>query len=221
MKRQKRCSSEQDKNCPLFLSTPFSWTIPQSLSLTLSKASAFSSTAHCPWKISSNCPQQHTVHGQFHQTAKFCYYQLHRTSSVRKYLSTEATVKLATSLILSRLHYCGSLLSGPTVSSVHSLRQIQNSAARLITEKKRKTGVTECIVCVSGHDPLTFSFLSFLFFDWVGVSWPQLSKVLKLVRWASSDRVPGEIKSFCLPVYLRCNGVNDCPGREDEAGCEE
>ena len=33
--------------------------------------------------------------------------------------------------------------------------------------------VTECIVCVQGHDPLTYSFLSsFLFFDWVGVLWP-------------------------------------------------
>ena len=33
--------------------------------------------------------------------------------------------------------------------------------------------VTEYIVCVQGHDPLTFSFLSsFLFFDWVGVLWP-------------------------------------------------
>ena len=39
-------------------------------------------------------------------------------------------------------------------------------------------------MCVPGHDPLTFSFLSFLFFDWVRVLWPQLSKVLKLVRWA-------------------------------------
>ena len=47
-----------------------------------------------------------------------------------------------------------------------------------------KTSVTECNVCVPGHDPLTFSFLSFLFFDWVGVLWPQLSKVLKLVCWA-------------------------------------
>ena len=33
--------------------------------------------------------------------------------------------------------------------------------------------VTECIVCVQGHDPLTFSFLSsFLFFDRAGVLWP-------------------------------------------------
>ena len=47
------------------------------------------------------------------------------------------------------------------------------------------TYVTECIVRVQGHDPLTFSFLSsFLFFDWVGILWPQLSKVLKLVRLA-------------------------------------
>ena len=73
-------SSEQDKNCPPFLSTPFSL-IPQSLSLTLSKASVFSLTAHCPWRASSVKPPN----------------QLCRISFVRKYLSTEATVKLATS----------------------------------------------------------------------------------------------------------------------------
>ena len=28
---------------------------------------------------------------------------------------------------------------------------------------------------------------------------------------------PGD--GYCLPVYLRCNGVSDCPGREDEADC--
>ena len=66
------------------------------------------------------------------------YYQLRRTSSVRKYLSTEATVKLVTSLILSRFDYCNSLLSGLPASSVHSLRHIQNSAARLIMEREKK-----------------------------------------------------------------------------------
>ncbi|KAK7088052.1 hypothetical protein V1264_022024 [Littorina saxatilis] len=25
---------------------------------------------------------------------------------------------------------------------------------------------------------------------------------------------------YCLPIYLRCNGIEDCPGREDEAGCD-
>ena len=25
---------------------------------------------------------------------------------------------------------------------------------------------------------------------------------------------------YCLPVYVRCNGANDCPGHEDEADCD-
>ena len=29
---------------------------------------------------------------------------------------------------------------------------------------------------------------------------------------------PGE--GYCLPVYVRCNSVYDCPGREDEKGCD-
>ena len=29
---------------------------------------------------------------------------------------------------------------------------------------------------------------------------------------------PGE--DYCLPVYVRCNAVYDCPGHEDEEGCE-
>ena len=27
-------------------------------------------------------------------------------------------------------------------------------------------------------------------------------------------------QGFCLPIYLRCNGVDDCPSREDEVSCE-
>ena len=27
-------------------------------------------------------------------------------------------------------------------------------------------------------------------------------------------------KDYCLPVYVRCNGVNDCPGHEDEECCD-
>ena len=27
-------------------------------------------------------------------------------------------------------------------------------------------------------------------------------------------------QGFCLPIYLRCNGVDDCPNREDEDSCE-
>ena len=60
-----------------------------------------------------------------------------------------------------------------------------------MTDPADKRYVTECIVCVQGHAPLTLSFLSFFFFEWVGVLWPQLSKVLELVRWACSVRRVG------------------------------
>ena len=39
-------------------------------------------------------------------------------------------------------------------------------------------------MCVPGHDPLAFLSCRRFLFDWVGVLWSQLSKVLKLVRWA-------------------------------------
>ena len=52
------------------------------------------------------------------QISNSCHYQLRRISSTRKYLSTKATVKLVTSLILSRLDYCNALLSGLSIAFV-------------------------------------------------------------------------------------------------------
>ena len=38
-------------------------------------------------------------------------------------------------------------------------------------------------------------------------------------RWMSFDPRP-VLPRFCLPIYLRCIGVDDCPYREDEISCE-
>ena len=58
--------------------------------------------------------------------------------------------------------------------------------------------VTECIVCVPGHDPLIFSFLSFLLFDWVGVLWPQLFSVTTCVLGRQRPFSP------CVPAEADC-----------------
>ena len=81
---------------------------------------------------------------------------------------------------------------------------------RCITGLVNRNGRCNRVSCihVSGHDPLTFSFLSFFLFDWVGVLWPQLSKVLKPVRWASSVPFPPvslQRQVVCLllwPVFI-------------------
>ena len=45
-----------------------------------------------------------------------------------------------------------------------------------------------------------------------------------LQQMKDSEECPGThfqcSQGFCLPIYLRCNGVDDCPNREDEASCE-
>ena len=51
--------------------------------------------------------------------------------------------------------------------------------------------VTECIVYMF-RAMILYSALSWrpFLFDWVGVLWPQLCKVLKLVRWAGNVPFP-------------------------------
>ena len=59
------------------------------------------------------------------------YFDLKRISSIRRFLTEDATKTLVTSYILSRLDYCNCFLMG-TPNSVIPLQKIQNFAARLV-----------------------------------------------------------------------------------------
>ena len=68
-------------------------------------------------------------------------------------------------------------------------------------------------MCVQGDDPLTCSFLSFLFFDWVGILWTQLSKVFKTCALGQqrpfSPLVSLQRQVVCLllrPVFMCISG---------------
>ncbi|KAK7094350.1 hypothetical protein V1264_005925 [Littorina saxatilis] len=74
--------------------------------------------------------------------SRTCYFQLRRIATIRKYLTTDATAKLVTSTILSRLDYCNSLLAGLPSSSISRLQRIQNSSARLVLRKKKRDHIT-------------------------------------------------------------------------------
>ena len=52
-------------------------------------------------------------------------------------MTINVTKTLVTSLVLSRLDYCNSLLAGTTVENISRLQSIQNNAARLILKQKR------------------------------------------------------------------------------------
>ena len=69
------------------------------------------------------------------QVSKTCwsaYLELHRISSVRHVLTFDATNTLVTSLVLSCLDYCNSLLSGIPQRLIDKLQKIQNCSAQRI-----------------------------------------------------------------------------------------
>ena len=68
--------------------------------------------------------------------------QLRKIGSVRKFLTKQVTTKLVTSLVLSRLDYCNSLLVGIPSEKIRKLQILQNNAARLITRQRKSTHIT-------------------------------------------------------------------------------
>ena len=75
---------------------------------------------------------------QINQLCKVIYFQLRRLAKIRSFLTTEAANKLAVSLILSRLDYCNSVLSGLPQEKLCRLQWIQNHAARIMLRRSKR-----------------------------------------------------------------------------------
>ena len=70
-------------------------------------------------------------------TCKAAYIQIRHINSIRHLLTTQATQTLVCSLVLSRLDYCNSLLSGCHQYLLDNLQKVQNAAARLVCKAKK------------------------------------------------------------------------------------
>ena len=70
-------------------------------------------------------------------TCKVAYIQIRHISSIRHFLTTQATKTLVCSLVLSRLHYCNSLISGCPQYLLDKLQKVQNAAPRLACKAKK------------------------------------------------------------------------------------
>ena len=68
--------------------------------------------------------------------------EIRRISTIRHYLTDDATKILAVSLVLSRIDYCNSLLAGLPQSLVGKLQKVQNSAARLVVRERPHVHIT-------------------------------------------------------------------------------
>ena len=72
-----------------------------------------------------------------------CNYYLRRLSSIRRYLTQDATRCAVQAFITSRLDYCNSLLHDIIpLAQIERLQRIQNKAARLITRTRQRDHIT-------------------------------------------------------------------------------
>ena len=71
-----------------------------------------------------------------------CFYHLRKIGTIRPFLSEGSTSKLVSSLILSRLDYCNSVLSGLPSTSLQRLQKVQNCAAKVTLRKRKRDHVT-------------------------------------------------------------------------------
>ena len=70
------------------------------------------------------------------------YLAIRQIGSIRQFLTVDATKKLVSALVLSRLDYCNSLLAGSPKCVIDRLQRVQNSAARLVLKSRKREHIT-------------------------------------------------------------------------------
>ncbi|KAF4081256.1 hypothetical protein AMELA_G00159310 [Ameiurus melas] len=79
-------------------------------------------------------------------TARSCRFILYKIKKIRPYLNKQATQILVQALVISKLDYCNSLLSGLPARSIKPLQMIQNAAACLVFNQPKTTHVTPLFI---------------------------------------------------------------------------
>ena len=79
------------------------------------------------------------------QVCKTAFYHIHNIRRISKYLSQESLKTLVHAFVMSRLDYCNSLLYGLPKYRISKLQQVQNAAARLITNTRKYDHITPAL----------------------------------------------------------------------------
>ena len=83
------------------------------------------------------------------------FFHIRSLSKVRSYITHKAASSIAVCLILSKLDYCNSLLSGLPQKQIKRLQAVQNAAARTVMKCQQKQKQTTSL-------PFLDSFIGFL-----------------------------------------------------------
>ena len=69
------------------------------------------------------------------------YVEIRRISSIRQYLTVQATKTLVCAFVLAKLDYCNSLLPGCPLYILKRLQKVKDFAAKLVFKSRRRDHV--------------------------------------------------------------------------------
>ena len=73
---------------------------------------------------------------------RICTYKLRMINNIRDKLSVHVAERIVNAMVTGSLDYCNSLLHGITAGQLGRIQKIQNTAARLILRRNRRSSVT-------------------------------------------------------------------------------
>ena len=142
-------------------------------------------------------------------TCKAACIQIRHVSSIRDLLTTQATQTLVCSLVLSRLDYCNSLLSGCPQYLLDKLQKVQNAVARLVC-KANKAAHIHPILETLHWLPVTHRIqykMSTICFNFTSVTPPHyLSDLLQPYTPAGQLRSSSDTWTFVTPRVTKTLG---------------
>ena len=83
-----------------------------------------------------------TTNAHVSNIARKCYLELRRLASIRRFLTSTATVTHVSAFVLSRIDYCNSLLFGSTHDVTSHLQRKKNHSARVIFRILKLSNIT-------------------------------------------------------------------------------
>ena len=82
-----------------------------------------------------------TMNAHVSKIAQTCFFELRRMASIRRFLTSTATVTLVSTFVLSRIYYCSSLLFCSTHNVTSHLPRIQNYAALVVLRLPKSSSI--------------------------------------------------------------------------------
>ncbi|CAC5421345.1 unnamed protein product [Mytilus coruscus] len=141
------------------------------------------SDANCVRNLGVFFDKTLSMEQQVTAVSKSCYHQIRTIGNIRSYITENACKTLVCSLVTSRLDYGNALLYNVNFSTIARLQRVQNTAARLITRKRKFDSITPVMMQL----------------HWLPVQYRSHFKLLLYVFKALHNKAPKYLKELIVP----------------------